>query len=287
MRKNLLIPLLAVLVLVPACQKKTKPSTPDVRVVTRATVPTDPNDPAWTDAPVHLAPLILQDMVEPRQLKATTAQVQVQAISDGSRVAFRLNWTDPTKDDSPKPAHFSDACAVQLPAKVQTDVPAPQMGEAGKTVEISYWRASWQAMADGRPDTVKEIYPGASVDHYPFEAPSLPKDSDAQKEMAARYAPARALGNTMAGPRKKPVEDLIAEGPGSLTPAPAGTSDGKGKRTDTGWTVVLSRQLPGGLSPAGRSQVAFAVWEGSQQEVGARKMRTGWVQIVMETEKKS
>ena len=47
-------------------------------------------------------------------------------------------------------AQFPDACAVQLPAKLEPTVPAPQMGEAGKTVEITYWRAAWQAVVDGR-----------------------------------------------------------------------------------------------------------------------------------------
>ncbi|MCC6129377.1 MAG: hypothetical protein IT186_05570 [Acidobacteria bacterium] len=283
MKKSSLLPvLLAAVVLVAACQKSTHAPSPDVRVVSRTSLPADPNDPAWSTVPVHVAPLVLQDMVEPRLIQASTAQVEVRAISDGSRVAFRLSWADGTKDDSVRPAHFSDACAVQLPAKVQTDVPAPQMGEAGKTVEITYWKASWQASVDGRKDTIKEVYPGAAVDHYPFEAASLPTDSDAQKEMALRYSPARALGNTMAGPRKKPVEDLIAEGPGSLTPAPAGTSDGKGLRTEKGWVVVLSRAMPAGLNSSGRSQVAFAVWEGSHEEAGARKMRTGWVPVVLE-----
>jgi hypothetical protein len=45
--------------------------------------------------------------------------------------------------------------------------------------------------------------------------------------------------------------------------------------------VVLIRQLPAGLSAANGSQVAFAVWEGSREEIGSRKMRTGWIPLVM------
>ena len=36
----------------------------------------------------------------------------------------------------------------------------------------------------------------------------------------------------------------------------------------------MNRQTP--------TQIAFAVWEGSQQEVGARKMRSVWVPLVMQ-----
>jgi hypothetical protein len=43
--------------------------------------------------------------------------------------------------------------------------------------------------------------------------------------------------------------------------------------------VVITRPLPAGLTPKSPSQIAFAVWEGSRQEAGARKMRTGWIPI--------
>ena len=98
--------------------------------------------------------------------------------------------------------------------------------------------------------------------------------------MAARYAPARTLGNAMAGPRDRPVQDLVAEGPGTLAPRPSGDSNGRGQRTPDGWAVVIRCKLPDGLSPQNGSQIAFAIWEGGRQEVGARKMRTGWIPLV-------
>lgn len=210
-------------------------------------------------------------------MQASTPDVRVRAITNGTEIAFRLEWTDATKNDLPGPAHFVDACAVQVPTKIEANVPAPQMGESGKQVEITFWRADWQATVDGRPDSIREIYPNASVDHYPFEAPSLEKGSAAQNEMATWYAPARALGNRRVGPREPTVEYMIAEGPGTLDPTPPAGSKGRGVRTDDGWSVVITRRLPNGLAPGSRTQIAFAVWEGSHNEVGARKMRTGWI----------
>jgi hypothetical protein len=40
--------------------------------------------------------------------------------------------------------------------------------------------------------------------------------------------------------------------------------------------------MPNGVRPGGRGQIAFAVWEGSRDESGARKMRTGWVALNVE-----
>lgn len=262
---------------------KEPPATPAEVVALPADVlPTDPADGQWRKAPVHPARLIPQDLVEPRLLKPSTAEVRVQALVRAGEVAFRLEWDDPTADDLPGAARFSDACAVQMPLRASADLPAPQMGEASRGVAITYWRASWQAEADGRGDTIRDLYPNAAVDHYPFEAPPLAQDEGARREAALRYAPARALGNAMEGSRPSPVQDLLAEGPGSLAPAPVQFSRGKGVRTKTGWAVVVVRKLPEGPAPGGRFQVAFAVWQGSEQEVGSRKMRTGWIPLGVE-----
>ncbi len=264
------------------CRQAAPPPAPTgVELASVASVPIDPTDTAWNSAPELVAQLLPQDLVEPRKLQPTTAEVRVRAITDGKQVAFRLEWADESQDDMPRPASFSDACAVQLPSKIEPTVPAPQMGEKGRPVEITFWTAAWQATVDGRGDTIKDIYPNAAVDHYPFKAKPLERDAGAQGEMAARYAPALALGNRMAGPRDKPVQDLIAEGPGTLSSAPSADSIGRGQRTQTGWSVVIARRLPAGLSPAAGSQIAFAVWEGAQEEVGARKMRTGWLNLTM------
>jgi DMSO reductase family type II enzyme heme b subunit len=246
-----------------------------------AQLPAAPDDAAWAAAPVHAAQLLPQDVVEPRQLAPTTPAVEVQAMTDGSRVAFRLTWAAPARSDVALPGVFGDACAVQLPATAGPEVPNPMMGEAGRSVEITYWRAAWQAVVDGRPDTLVALHPNAKIDHYPFESQSLTAGSPEQQAMARRYAPARAVGNTMAGPRDQPVQDLLANGPGTLRNADRTASTGRGKATATGWSVVIVRPLPAGVKPGARSAVAFAVWQGAKGEAGPRKMRSGWVPLAV------
>jgi hypothetical protein len=284
MRFRLVLPILLMgLLPLGSCRRAPEISESEVVVLLRDRLPEGLEDPVWREAPLHPAPLVLQDLVEPRQMEVSTRRVDVQAVSDGRRVAFRLRWEDPTVDDTPGAARFSDACAVQLPAAVAADLPAPQMGEEGGRVEITYWSAAWQADVDGREDSIQALYPGATVDHYPFEAPSLEPGSPERREMENLYAPARALGNLMAGPRDRPVEDLIADGPGTLEPAETDRSEGVGRRVADGWDVLIERTIPSGLTPGGRSHVAFAVWEGSGGEVGARKMRSVWIPLYLES----
>jgi DMSO reductase family type II enzyme heme b subunit len=277
------LPWCLILAALPACGGAPPPSAP-TELVARACValPSTPSDPAWNEAPTFDAPLLLQDMVEPRELQLGVERVRARALCDGARVAFRLEWDDSTRDDELRPGGFSDACAVQLPAQRSVDVPAPQMGEGGKPVEITFWRASWQATVDGRSDALQELYPGAAIDHYPFEAAPLEASADRQREMVALYSPARALGNSMTGPRSTPVQELAASGPGTLAESAPQRADGRGERTASGWAVVIARDLPGGFAPGGASQVAFAVWDGARQEVGARKMRSAWIPFVLE-----
>jgi hypothetical protein len=267
------------LLLAAGCARAPK-TVSEVVAVSVAKLPASPADAAWDRAPEHIAKMVPQDLVEPRLMTPSTPEVRVRALTDGAEISFRLEWQDATRSDTPGPAKMSDACAVQIPEKIEKDLPEPQMGQEGKRVQVTYWRADWQATVDGRGDAIRDLYPNASIDHYPYDAKTLEGGAAAQKEMALRYAPARALGNLRAGPRSQPVEDLIATGPGTLSPGPSLGAKGKGLHGKQRWSVLISRKLPDGLAVNQRTHVAAAVWEGSQHETGARKMRTGWIPLV-------
>lgn len=281
----ILLPALIVLLFMAGCTKITVPAT-EVIAVSTAQLPTGPADAAWDTAPEYIAKLIPQDLVEPRLAQASTPEVRVQAITNGTEIAFRLRWLDATQNDTETPGQFVDACAVQVPAKLMPNPPAPQMGEAAGGVQIAYWRADWQAWVNGRADNIKSIYPNAEITHYPFQASSLAPGSPEQQEMAKRFAPADAVGNRRQSPRTSAVESLLAEGPGTLTPNPAVAVKGSGVRTKDGWAVMIVRPLPEGLAPKARTSIAFAIWQGANKEAGARKMRSGWAPLALR-EKKS
>ncbi len=278
--KTIITSIILCLVLSTGCQRRST-RTNEVVTVSAPDIPLNPTDAAWDGAPEYMAKLLPQDLVDPRLMKVSTPEVLVRSLNNGSDVGFRLEWIDATMNDMPGPSRFLDGCAVQIPKVIETNPPDPQMGQTGHPVLISFWRADWQASVNGRKDTIREIYPNAAIDHYPFEAKTLEPGSGAQKEMAMRYAPSQAVGNRRVGPREVPVEEMIAEGPGTLSPSPGGKPRGTGVRTKIGWSVVIARKLPDALTVDRRTQIAFAVWEGSGQETGARKMRTGWIPFAM------
>lgn len=287
-RKNAIRPaalaLGAFLTVAAGCGKKEppKPAAPAAfTAVQAATLPAAPDDAAWGSAGEFTVSMLQQDMVDPRKLTQGVAEIKVKAITDGKMIAYRIEWEDTSKNDVKAPAEFHDACAVQMPATWSAEPPSAQMGQPGQPVIISYWASSMQAIVDGRPNDLKHLYPNAQIDHYPFQAPVLDKDPAKKEEMEKLYAPAHALGNDVAAAPTKAVQDLTAEGPGTLRPAATTAANGKGVRTGGGWAVVIVRPLPSGLAPGAPAVVAFAVWNGSSSDVGSRKMRSEWVPLTM------
>ena len=69
-----------------------------------------------------------------------TEVVEVAAVHDGERIAFRLEWSDPNENrEITDTMEFPDGCGVLLPT-VQF-APMAVMGAVGMAVNAWYWRA--------------------------------------------------------------------------------------------------------------------------------------------------
>lgn len=250
-------------------------------------------DPAWGAVPEIRIPLVPQDIAEPRVLTPNLAEIAVRALANAGEVAFRISWTDTSENLVTAAERYSDAVAVQFPGTDPKDLPDPAMGQKGKPVFITLWKAAYQDPYFGETREIQSLYPNAPPQNYPFYAHGG-KGQENATALAPLFAPAVTLGNTVSVARNgNPVEDLYAEGFGNLSPtgAPADGrpgSFGAGSWKDGIWTVVLgrSRTLPSVGTFASRSlpdrtQVAFAVWDGAIAQRGARKMRTVWVPVTL------
>jgi hypothetical protein len=85
-----------------------------------------------------------------------------------------------------------------------------------------------------------------------------------------------------------PVEELVAEGFGTLTTQKVQNSFGKGVYENGKWNVVIMRPMLTGdmtdkqFKPGEKTNVAFAIWDGGNREVNGRKAVALWHDLIVE-----
>ena len=237
----------------------------------------------WKGVAEEPISLMAQPIALPRPSTTTTSMIRVQAIHDGKWIAFRMKWKAASKNEAGRLGQFSDAVALQFPVKAGSPPPI-FMGEKGNPVHIFHWRAQYQRDLEKGKPTMKQLYPNMNPDMYPMEfkdSGSVEGLTDAKREV---YAPGQASGNPQSYVKGSAVDEILAEGFGSSAVIENRMSIGKGEWSNGEWSVVIARPLVresgSVLEPGKLGHVAFAVWQGGQQEVGARKCVTmTWVPV--------
>ncbi|MCC7365029.1 MAG: hypothetical protein IT303_11720 [Dehalococcoidia bacterium] len=243
-------------------------------------VPRDPADAAWKALPAIPISLEPQRMIEPRLDRAPVLTLcELRAMHNGKEVGFHVTWEDPNRSDLEVNGQFRDSVAIQLP--VSPEGPAfAVMGQPGRPVHLLHWRASWQRAMEGATGTIRDAFPNAVSDVSPEDVMNA--------ELAQKYYPAQVAGNAMAlRERTSPVEELVAEGFGTITSQGEQRADGKGVFTNGRWEVVLVVPMAGkenqaSLSPGSHTSVAVAVWNGGKGDRGARKQFAYWSGLELE-----
>lgn len=237
----------------------------------RGEIPSDPSAESWNAAPsvsVAVTPLWWRNQ--------RIERIEVRALHNGSELAVRLAWDDPTLDDSTlRPQSFSDGVAVQF--SLESDPPFFGMGAAGAPVQIWHWKAAWQQDQQGWRD-VDQAYPALAVDGYPAaQDPQFMSGwgagnplSDARHPRAAEEADAQGLGTlTSRAPEFQQVQAAGVWHAGR-------------------WTVVLRGPMASAaqdglrLKTGSSAQVAFAVWDGHAQDRNGQKSVSIWNTLQLE-----
>ncbi len=239
----------------------------------------DPNASYWDDIPAGTITLLAQPMIAPRPDKTTTESLVLQAIHDRTHVAFRLRWKDPERSEAGRLGEYSDALALEFPAR-EGPAPPVMMGAKDQPVHLFHWRAQYQRDAEKGKPTMEDLYPNKSTDMYPLEF----KDAKGgTKEEREKFSPGVAEGNPQSY-AKSGVDEIIAEGFSTSSVQEGHGSAAHGEWKDGEWTLVIVRPMviDGGSSirPGYETNVAFAVWQGGQGEVGSRKCVTmAWTPV--------
>ena len=239
----------------------------------------DPLAAVWKDARPVTVMMLPQTVTLPHKPDPAVKELMVRAVHNGTWIALLIEWADPTLSDKIVLDNFGDQVAMQLPIDTKGAPPSPMMGNPGGRVNIMQWRAALQHDIAAGPPTVRSLYPNAWTDVYPDEVLSA---NDARP-----YSGALGLENPVSRGLASPVLDQMAEGWGSMTVKPDQHALGQGVWKAGRWKVVIARPMASDdpnapkLAQGDRTVVAFAVWEGGNREVGARKAWSAWVPLVL------
>ncbi|MBI5949763.1 MAG: hypothetical protein HY875_16630 [Chloroflexi bacterium] len=235
--------------------------------------PAAPDSKAWKDALPIAVPLTAQAGTYAAG-GGSIPTISARALHHKDQLYVRLEWTDATDDESTaRVQDFSDAVAIEFPARAATSVPSICMGQADAGVNIWQWRADSQA---GIPE-VTTIHPNALVESYP--------------STEDLFFTARAAGNPVANPAIGAVQNLISRTFGTLSPAATQQVLGKGVYKDGKWSVVFSRPFAGpdvdqaSFSSGTKTDIAFAVWNGSEGDRNGRKSVSAFVTLSISAQK--
>ena len=232
-------------------------------------IDTDPENPLWDSVAVqniHTLPLnARRDPID---------QIQFQSVINDEGIAFRLQWEDAQADrTSSRHQDFKDAIAMQFAlGKVMLhkhghNEPFFGMGNRNKVVNIWQWRADWQTEIETK-EKLEYATKGLDLDTMIFGGEVNPVDS-------------------LNPFREEAVEELNAEGFGTLTPQPQTKQNvlGKGVWKEGKWSVVFFRTLDSINKWDVRFKrkipvlVAFAVWDGKHQDRNGRKVISVWQRL--------
>ncbi len=230
---------------------------------------TDPYSPVWDG--VKTTNLVLRPLSARRN---AVEIVNVASVNNGEQLAIRIKWNDPTHDAFSE-LHsdiFRDGVAVQFALGAVTlhthghNEPFFGMGNRNKPVNIWHWKAGLDEALEAEDDLE---YAGGGV------------DMDALIYGGIMSNPVSKLNPT----GENPVEELNAEGFGTITPQPPENQnvEGQGEWKDGTWSVVFIRDMPKTgkwdvdfaerIDPA---LVAFAVWDGVKEDRNGRKVISVW-----------
>ncbi len=257
---------------------------PVVREVVRAgrvegDLPASVDDAGWDLAERYYVPLVGQVIVRPRWFSPTVDGVWVQALHNGSELALRLVWHDPSESPDPQWDEWqSKVLALMAPADSPADA-SPDTAAAGASEQgpLSGSQADTTAVAAASPGA---SYPDALAVQFPrsipdgMERPYFLMGDDRDPVYLWRWESGQQASELLARGLAR-YEPLGGSQPGALV-AEAVFDQGE-------WRLMLRRTLDAGgiedrlgFEPGRAIPMALFAWDGSNGETGAQGAIGSW-----------
>jgi len=247
--------------------------TPPVREVVRAdrvegALPASVNDATWDGVERFYIPLVGQIIVKPRWFAPMVDGVWVQAVHDGSELAVRVSWSDPSNSPSPEWADWRRRVGEVMEPKEDIVVAAAAGGPTGPSADTT-------APAVEAPDAIALQFPRTIPPG--MERPYFFMGSARDPVYIWHW---QSRGD---------VAEMLGRGPGRLDPAPAGNGLTGEAAFDQGrWQVMFRRSLAAqdttnALTFATDQPIPMAVfaWDGDNTEHGLRGAISTWYFIYL------
>jgi DMSO reductase family type II enzyme heme b subunit len=104
-------------------------------------IPSEPDDPMWSEAELSEYPLVGQVILEPRLFTPTVTAVQAQAYYNDDAIALRVVWDDPTETEpDPDEEIYEDAVGVQFPVQIPKGLRRPYFLMGDSELPVNLWR---------------------------------------------------------------------------------------------------------------------------------------------------
>jgi len=266
-------------------------------------LPADGDDPAWAGAEEAWFPLSGQVIWEPINTDPTIQAVRVKALHDGTNLALRVSWDDPS---------FSLE-GMEAAAEATSDDEDDFWGDEPEETDTASEDDFWGDEDDGGDEGAVEEPVQIVDDRFAIQFPSGEAKSNEKPYFVMgngksgvnlwRWTNSKDLSETQAPEGEDPnwaryhvgysgaaqLESILAKGPGSLTPFEADTGlTGKVTYENGTYTLVVTRPLIS--SEAMEVQVvegsfipiAFWAWDGARGEQDLKGALSAWYYLVLE-----
>lgn len=254
------------------------------------------NDPVWNKTTWKKLALSPQNVVYPNLPKQSVDGISVKSAYFGKEVYFLIEWADATKNTEVDADKFCDQLAIQLPLD-PGNIPSYMMGNAGGRVHIVHWKSVWQNDVEKGFQDVTQKYPNMWVDVYPgMEYYPDKNQMNYAKNITAEQMVDAGKTNTMPGTysknpmsqikRTSTVEEASAEGFGTMATQQNQQAKGWAVWQDGKWTACIAVPVntddKNKAKVKTKTKVAFAIWDGGNENIGGRKHFMPWVDLTLE-----
>jgi hypothetical protein len=237
--------------------------------------------PAWEEAQRFYVPLVAQIIVQPRWFAPSVDGVWIEALHNGSELAMRFTWSDPSNSPAPQWTEWRRAggrrngaergSAAQRRWRRMRDV-----GDGGPSAGSADPAATAAAVAQGWPDALAVWFPRTIPSG--MQRPYFFMGSGRDPVYAWHW-------DSRAG-----TSERLGRGPGVLDPLPTSNALTGSAVWNLGqWRVVFHRPLAAvdsaNVLTFGTGQpipMAMFAWDGDNTETGTRGSLSTWYFVQLE-----